>query len=287
MIRVVPTALKDMGYDLGEAALQSISEQQNRGNCRCAFYFSRMETYGLIGRTLKHSFSQKYFTQKFADMNFEGKYELFEMEAAREMLTLWESPTLRGLNVTIPYKADVIPLLDELSDDAAMIGAVNTIKLERNKLVGYNSDIYGFHGAMQEAWGENLSFAGALILGTGGASKAVDFVLRYWLKVPRIRFVSRHPREANHLAYSDLEKMDLAKYPLIVNTTPLGTYPNVEGLPDLPYSKIGASHYLYDLVYNPAETRFLKQGLKRGARVLNGYRMLVLQAEKSWEIWQK
>lgn len=220
-------------------------------------------------------------------MGYKAQYKLFEMEDAGEMLKLWtQYPNLKGLNVTIPYKTDVIPLLDHLSEEARQIGAVNTIKREGARLVGYNSDVYGFLGAMQQAWGDNLSFNGALILGTGGASKAVAFVLREWLKVPHIRFVSRQPRQANQVSYKDLAGMDLNRFTLIVNTTPLGTYPNVEAAPDLPYANLGAAHALYDLVYNPAESRFLQEGKAKGARILNGARMLVLQAEKSWEIWQ-
>lgn len=245
-----------------------------------------METYGLIGRKLGHSFSQQYFTRKFAETGYAAAYELFEIPSAADMLGLWQSdPTLRGLNVTIPYKADVIPLLDGLSADAARIGAVNTIKKEGAQLIGYNSDVYGFAGAVAEAWGK-VGFSGALILGTGGAASAVDFVLRNWWQVPLIRYASRSPRSADQLAYADLTPAHMQQFPLIVNTTPLGTYPDVNTAPDLPYEGLGPGHYLFDLVYNPADTKFMQHGIAQGASVLNGSRMLVLQAEKSWEIWQ-
>lgn len=240
--------------------------------------------YGLIGFPLTHSFSKRYFTEKFAEMGIseEHRYELFEMEDYNQLPQLIASqPTLRGLNVTIPHKLNVIQFLDEINDAAKRIGAVNVIKITpERRLIGYNSDYFGFRNALLEMIGENTQL-NALILGNGGAAKAVKVALEDLGIVYKV--VSRTPTE-NELLYTDL-KGKLTDYKLIINTTPLGTYPKTDTCPAIPYDELTSAHYLSDLVYNPETTLFMQKGLDAGATVQNGYRMLVLQAEKSWEIW--
>lgn len=240
--------------------------------------------YGLIGFPLSHSFSKRYFTEKFAEMGIanEHRYELFEMEDYNQLPKLIEEyPTLRGLNVTIPHKLNVQQFLDEINDAAKRIGAVNVIKITPDKrLIGFNSDYFGFKNALVEMIGDDAKL-NALILGNGGAAKAVKVALED-LGIG-YKVVSRSPKE-NEWSYEDL-KGKLADYKLIINTTPLGTYPKVETCPPIPYEELTASHYLSDLVYNPEITLFMQKGMDTGAKVQNGYRMLVLQAEKSWEIW--
>ena len=245
-----------------------------------------MNKIGLIGKKLGHSFSKKYFQEKFQLENIKGwQYDLYELPSANEFLGLLEEqPMLKGVNVTIPYKQDVIPLLDKIDDKAARIGAVNVIKvLEDNTKVGYNSDYFGFKNSL-ESWINGFKGIKALVLGTGGASKAVKVALED-LKIPFIS-VSRNKSE-NTITYADLiENPEIvAENQLIINTTPLGMYPEVDRSPDLPYSVLTEKHYLYDLVYNPEVTLFMNKGLEKGAKVKNGLEMLELQADKSWEIW--
>jgi shikimate dehydrogenase len=235
--------------------------------------------YGLVGKTLKHSFSERYFKKKFLNENIENAiYRNYEMDDLSEIFVLAEDG-IGGLNVTIPYKEKVIPLLDDLRGDARLIQAVNTIKVEKGKLIGYNSDTYGFRESIRPLIPSNIK-AKALILGTGGASKAVEFVLQEFGY--SVQFASR---SAGDIRYNELSKDYIAGCPVIVNTTPLGMYPNNHQKPDIPYDGIGQDHLLVDLVYNPEKTLFLEQGESRGATILNGYRMLELQAEHSWEIW--
>ena len=251
-------------------------------------YFYYMTRYGLIGHPLTHSFSQKYFTEKF---NREGitnaRYDLFDMpDVAQALPDLLEMPGLRGLNVTIPHKTAVLPFLDRLDDSAQKVGAVNVIRLEKDGTkTGFNSDYYGFRQSLEEARDEGRGaepWAKALVLGTGGASKAVVAVLRD-LAIS-YKLVSRTPA-ADGLGYAELPNI-IADCQLIINCSPVGTYPNVEAAPDLPYAQLTSRHFLYDLVYNPAETEFMRRGRAQGATVMNGYQMLVLQAEKAWAIWQ-
>ncbi|MFK7757913.1 MAG: shikimate dehydrogenase [Flavobacteriales bacterium] len=240
--------------------------------------------YGLIGKRLDYSFSETYFAEKFSKLGLENhSYKNFELNQISELEALISSQKeLCGLNVTVPYKEAVMPYLDALDEVAAAIGAVNTIVFKEGKLVGSNSDTYGFQrslAAMLKPHHER-----ALILGTGGASKAIA----YTLKKMGIdyRHVSRTPEEGE-LAYSDLNDLVVRHFPLIINTTPLGTFPDVEDCPDIPYAHLSERNLLYDLTYNPEVTAFLKEGEAQGAATLNGYRMLVLQAERSWELWNK
>ncbi len=243
-----------------------------------------MRQFGLIGYPLSHSFSKKYFTAKFEKENISGvSYELYELSALQDFKSWMNSIAgLQGLNVTIPYKQEVIPFLDRLNEKAKAIGAVNVIRKESDgTYTGYNSDYYGFKNSLEDFLGTPLPEK-ALVLGTGGASRAVvvalqDLGIAY-------RYVSRQASGCT-LGYEQLTPQLMEEYKLIVNTTPLGMYPATDQCPPIPYEAIGAEHRLYDLVYNPEETLFMKKGLIQGARVKNGLDMLILQAEKAWEIW--
>jgi shikimate dehydrogenase len=241
--------------------------------------------YGLIGFPLSHTFSSKYFLSKFDSLGLNSHhYEPFplkdlELEFPRLIL---DFPNLLGLNVTIPFKERVIPFLDSLSEEANLIGAVNCIKIEDGYLTGYNTDAYGFEKSILPLL-QNKSSAIALILGTGGASKAVHFVLK---KLGfRVIFVSRHP-DQNQISYPEIDSFLLRQTSVIVNTTPLGMYPEINNCPQLPYHLLNEDHILIDLVYNPEKTLFLQKGEAHNCTVKNGYEMLTLQAEKSWEIWK-
>lgn len=243
--------------------------------------------YGLIGRTLTHSFSPTYFQRKFEHLGLNDcTYEAFELAEIRELPALLDArPQLRGLNVTIPYKEQVIPYLDELASSAARVGAVNTIEFgPEGRLIGHNTDYAGFRDSLRPFYTLRGEAAGALVLGTGGAAKAVEVALReldirYWL-------VSRDPLSRG-LTYADLTPALLAEHTLIINTTPLGTYPQVDACPPIPYELLTPRHHLFDLVYNPRETEFLRRGKAQGARTQNGFEMLCLQAEAAWAIWQQ
>lgn len=248
------------------------------------------KTFGLIGFPLTHSFSQKYFTDKFLRLGIsdECSYENFEIKDVFDFTLLVKSrPDIVGLNVTIPHKEKIIPLLDEINDFAQAVGAVNTIFINRDpgsviKTTGFNTDITGFKNTLEPLL-KNLH-TGAMVLGTGGASKAVIYCLQL-LNIPFIT-VSRNPN-AGTITYSELTPELLKMYPVIINTTPLGTFPDVHSAPDLPYDCLGPENLLYDLVYNPGETLFMKKGIVAGASVTNGYDMLVAQAEAAWKIWKK
>lgn len=244
-----------------------------------------MRQFGLIGKTLKHSFSKKYFTDKFENEGIaECNYELFELAEISEIQNLIDhySDSLAGLNVTIPYKKEVMAFLDELDAKAEEIGAINTIKvLEEGKLKGYNTDYLGFISSLQAGW--DLSDKKALVLGTGGASEAIKKALSD-LNIP-FQSVSRNATEYS-ISYNDLNDKDWVRtHQLIINTTPLGTYPDVETKPALSYDQIADQHLLFDLVYNPEVTAFLQEGLNMGAKIKNGHQMLIGQAEASWKIW--
>ncbi len=254
-----------------------------------------MKLLGLIGYPLSHSFSKKYFTQKFENegLTHDWKYELFPIESIQQLPDLLRGyPNLIGLNVTIPYKEDVMFWLDELDETAETIGAVNCIKIDNGKLKGYNTDYYGFQKSLLGLISPLLSQMGsldggnsnikALILGTGGSAKAVAYALKE-LKIP-YQYVSRH-KSAHGLTYTDLNETTMASHQLIVNCTPLGMSPNTEGYPSIPYECLGNQHFMYDLIYNPEETTFLKRGKEQGAKVKSGLDMLYFQAEKGWEIW--
>lgn len=244
-----------------------------------------MRLFGLIGYPLTHSFSKNYFTEKFAKEGIaDAKYELFEIREALQIKDiLSENPGLCGLNVTIPHKEAVIPLMDELDEPVKEIRAVNVIKvLPGKKLKGYNSDYHGFKQSLLKLLPDNFSDIRALVLGTGGASKAVMAALKD-LDI-EFTLISR-TGNSEILSYSDLSGALIKNHRLIINTTPLGMYPQTETFPEIPYEVVGTDHFLFDLVYNPEETAFLKKGKARGARVKNGLEMLYLQAEKAWEIW--
>ena len=250
--------------------------------------------FGLIGERLDYSFSRAYFTEKFENAGLtDHEYRNFEISDARTLSRFRESVTyhkesrttngkseiIRGLNVTIPYKEAVMDILDQVSDEARMIGAVNTITIEDNKWTGHNTDAYGFGKSLSEFLPVQKS---ALILGTGGASKAVAFTLES-MQIPFVH-VSRSPKGDFEISYDDLDEI-IEEVALIINTTPLGTYPNIKEHPAIPYSKLSESHLLMDLVYNPTNTMFMKLGKQNGASVKNGYEMLKYQAERAWELW--
>lgn len=247
-----------------------------------------MKKYGLIGYPLKHSFSIGYFNEKFSSEGIDAEYVNFEIPKISDFLEVIEqNPDLCGLNVTIPYKEQVIPFLDELDPDTAKIGAVNVIKIIRQKakvkLVGYNSDIIGFTQSIQPLLQPH--HRKALILGTGGASKAVYHGLKK-LDIEGV-FVSRTHKADNMLTYEDLTPEIMQEYTVIVNCTPVGMYPKVDFCPDIPYQELTPNHLLYDLLYNPNVTLFMKKGEEQGAVTKNGLEMLLLQAFAGWEIWNK
>ena len=247
-----------------------------------------MKKFGLIGRTLSHSFSKNYFGEKFEKENItDAQYDLYELADSKELLSLIENNKglLKGLNVTIPYKQDVLPFLKEIDPAAKKIGAVNVLKIADNgDIKGYNSDYYGFKTSLENFANEALNDCKALILGTGGASKAVKQAL-IDLNIP-YQYVSRH-RADGIISYDDLTPELIKAHKLIINCTPLGMHPNIDNCPYIPYEQLSKEHLLYDLVYNPEETLFMKKGRERGAKAIHGLEMLKLQAEKSWEIWNE
>lgn len=247
-----------------------------------------MDKYGLIGYPLKHSFSVNYFNEKFNSEGIDAEYVNFEIPSINELPdVIKDNPNLKGLNVTIPYKEKVISYLDELDKDAQAIGAVNVIKIIRQpkgkyKLIGYNSDIIGFTESIEPLLEPHHKKA--LILGTGGASKAVFHGLKN-LGI-EVKYVSRTPA-AEMLSYEELTPEIMAEYTIIVNGTPVGMYPKVDFCPDIPYEYLTPNHLLYDLLYNPNVTLFMKKGEQYGAKTKNGLEMLLLQAFAAWEIWHK
>lgn len=245
-----------------------------------------MKQLGLIGYPLTHSFSKKYFGEKFERENIEGwQYELYPLAQITDFNALLRGgQNWVGINVTIPYKEAVLPYLDELDAEAAAIGAVNCIKIGADgRLRGYNTDVYGFEVSLRQFL-NGAQLPRALVLGTGGAAKGVWFVLQKLGIEPL--YVSRNPPKGG-ICYADLTPEKIANYPLIVNTTPLGMSPNIESVVPIPFEGLTSQHYLYDLVYNPAITTFLKLGQEQGAHIKNGMDMLYLQAEKGWEIWNQ
>ncbi|MBN1987627.1 MAG: shikimate dehydrogenase [Prolixibacteraceae bacterium] len=245
-----------------------------------------MKKYGLIGYPLTHSFSKRFFTEKFATEKIDSTYENFEIDTISKFPEIIKNnPELIGLNVTIPYKEQVIPFLDELNDSARDIGAVNTVKITRSGselfLKGFNTDTFGFENSLKPLLEEHHKKA--LILGTGGASKA----LKYVLQKLGIGFISASIEELkeNEIRYEEIDKKMMEERLLIINATPLGTYPKTDTFPPIPYEYISGKHLLFDLVYNPEETQFMAKGKARGATIKNGYEMLLGQALKSYEIW--
>ncbi len=237
--------------------------------------------YGLIGITLTHSFSPAYFKKKFAEQNIDAFYEAFPIPYIRELPDLLEhNPDMAGFNVTIPYKEAVIPYLDEVDPVAAQIGAVNCVVIAQGKKKGYNTDAIAFERSLNPLLTPHHTQA--LILGTGGSSKAVAYALEQ-LGIP-FKKVSQNKKN-DQLAYEELTPEIIAQYKLIINTTPLGMYPSMDESPFIPYDALTEHHLLYDLIYNPEETRFLVQGKQKGAATKNGFEMLQLQAEASWDLW--
>lgn len=239
--------------------------------------------FGIVGRNISYSFSAQYFTKKFNSLGLQNYhfhiFDIDEIKLFNNIISKYSN--LKGLSVTIPYKEQIIPMLDELSNEAKIIGAVNSIKVSHNKLVGHNTDAVGFEHAFKLHLKPHHK--NALILGTGGASKAVQFVLNK-LAIP-FKLVSRTPLKDNTISYDTIDENILKSHQIIINCSPVGTFPNVNLAPQIPYHFINHKHYLFDLVYNPEETLFLKNGKLMGAEVKNGYDMLMFQAEKSWEIW--
>ncbi|OIQ29649.1 MAG: shikimate dehydrogenase [Bacteroidetes bacterium MedPE-SWsnd-G2] len=240
--------------------------------------------FGLLGKNISYSFSKTYFTNKFKMAHLPHSYTNFDIpNIAQFSEVIDKNPQLKGLNVTIPYKEKIIPFLDNIDPIAKQIGAVNTIKFKDNKLVGYNSDYYGFKGSISKYLKPNHKQA--LILGTGGASKAVYKVLLD-LDI-KATFVSRTSSKPNTILYADVNKSILKSHHIIINCTPLGTFPDVNSAPDIPYQFLTAKHLLFDLIYNPKETLFLRRGKRFESVCCNGLKMLEFQAEKSWAIWQE
>lgn len=240
--------------------------------------------FALVGKNISYSFSRTYFTEKFEKEHIsDAEYVNFDLSSIDELpQKLQENPNIQGMNVTIPYKKEIIPMLAKLDPIAEEIGAVNTIKVTQEGLIGYNTDYFGFSESLKPFLKEHHTKA--LILGTGGASNAVAYALKK-LGIS-FRFVSRTPK-MGQFSYSDLSSQIVNKYKIIINCTPLGTFPKVEDFPPIPYQFLTSEHLLYDLIYNPEKTTFLQKGEKKKAIIINGRKMLELQAEKAWEIWNE
>ena len=241
--------------------------------------------FGLLGKNISYSFSRGYFTEKFQKLGLtQHKYVNFDLQSINDFPKVIEKNEdyLKGINVTIPYKEEVMQHLNKLDKTAEEIGAVNTIKFtKRGDLKGYNTDVVGFENSISPLLKKHHKRA--LILGTGGASKAVAYALKK--NDIKVKFVSRNPATKEMISYNDITEEVMDKYKVIVNCTPLGTSPDVEKCPDIPYQFLTDKHLLFDLIYNPEVTNFLKKGIEKGAIIKNGYEMLQLQAEESWRIW--
>jgi shikimate dehydrogenase len=242
-----------------------------------------MSKLGLLGKNISYSFSRTHFTNKFENESLPFTYENFDMETISEFPSvLKNNPDLVGLNVTIPYKEQIIPYLDSIDSLAKKIGAVNTITIsESGKSKGFNTDAYGFKKSIEPYLKPHHK--SALILGTGGASKAVAYTLKE-LNFD-FNYVSRTPNKLAKYTYSDLTDSTIKMHPVIINCTPLGTHPNINDYPKIPYDGISKEHLLFDLIYNPLQTKFLSFGISKGATTCNGLKMLELQAKKAWDIW--
>lgn len=242
-----------------------------------------MGVYGLVGKNIAYSFSKAFFTEKFETEKRNDSYENFDIPSLEKLPEIIKkTDRLRGLNVTIPYKEAIIPYLDDIEEEAKTIGAVNTIKVHKNgKLTGYNTDHYGFAKSLEVFF--PFEEKTALVLGSGGASKAIRFVLD--VMGFEYKMVSRNEKEG-YTTYQDLNEKVISEHKLIINCTPLGTHPKVEQCPPIPYQFITKQHMLFDLIYNPATTEFLKRGFAQGAQISNGHKMLEEQALKAWAIWK-
>jgi len=247
-----------------------------------------MKTFGLIGHRLGYSFSKKFFSEKFVAENLpDHEYVNFELDSIEEFSGIFEQgKEICGLNCTIPYKQQIMQFLDEIDSEAAQIGAVNTVKITwsdgKRKLKGFNTDCYGFEHSLKPML--EAKHSKALILGTGGASKAIKYVLEK-LGIEYLSASIEEPLFEKEIRYSQITDSLLKEYLIIIHATPIGTFPNVDNCPDIPYKSITSDHVLFDLVYNPEETLFLKKGKNQGAKTKNGLEMLHLQAIRAWEIW--
>ncbi len=242
--------------------------------------------YGLVGKTLGHSFSRGHFTEKFKQLGIQAAYENFELEEISDVLDLVaQRPDLRGFNVTIPYKESILPYLTEVEETATRIGAINTVLVDEGRLYGFNTDVIGFRDSLAAFYDAHPG-GEALVLGSGGASKAVRFVLEHYFAFDAVHTVSRTALPGQ-LNYEDLVHTGLGRYQLLVNTTPVGMYPDIHAELPLNWDELHPGQYLFDLIYNPEQPTFLQRGAARGCKVHNGMDMLIRQAEAAWEIWQE
>ena len=236
--------------------------------------------YGLIGKNINYSFSKNFFNNKFENEKINAVYINFDIKKIEEFKTIVTENNISGLNITIPYKESIINQLDYVDPTAKEIGAVNTIKIHNNILSGYNTDYLGFYTSIKNIVNSNTK---ALILGTGGASKAIAYTLKI-LKIKYL-FVSRSKKNKNYINYNEISKEIINKHNLIINCTPLGTFPEINQIPQIPISLITNRHIVYDLIYNPSKSLLLKRCEENGAKIINGYQMLENQAMESWKIW--
>ena len=236
------------------------------------------KNYGLIGTKLKHSFSKDYFERKFKSLNYKNhSYKNFEINNLNSLRELISKNNISGLNVTIPFKEQILNYVDDLDDSAEKIGSINTIKVNKNKITGFNTDADGFEKSFKPLIENRNS---AIILGNGGASKAIQYVLTK--NKINFKVISR----SGEINYENLSNLDIINNLILINTTPLGMYPDVHSFPKIPYNLLSEKHLVYDLVYNPKETVFLKKARKQKCKVSNGYQMLLNQADLSWKIWE-
>ncbi len=248
-----------------------------------------MKIFGIVGKKLGHSYSPGHFSKKFRELKIDAEYRLFELDDIEKLPELIENTKgLQGLNITIPYKRSVYQFMDEVDKIAKLTGSINTIKIQWKNggpyLTGYNTDVYGFEKTVKDLLKDKVDTR-ALILGTGGSAHSVAYVLR---KLGIFySFVSRNPSKVEHICYDWFSERLMSDHKVIINTTPLGMFPDVNSSPKIPYEHLTPDHLLYDLVYNPEETEFLRKGREQGARTINGMSMLGIQADKAWKLWKR